>query len=399
MDFLSIQDTSYSDKKQGQSMKDRVNIVLSITNQGLEVQEQTKLNDFVGGLTDAHAKYMKSVVKSKPSNQEKAIISALLNKYPKLFTNEAQKREFREHLTNLLKKDKINEGAMKYLVERLLSKEADKPEQPEAPQPEPEAPEGEEGDDGEPAESGDNEEGNQPDSSQKAPAADTNNSDFFSDWDDDFNDAHTDLTEDDFNDLLDHKEVSGLLGESTFSTPQEFLINKDLSKEVVYSTRMLAEDFIAEKLMEREYSFTLANAKNYVKKNREAVGFVVGIIPTAVSYFGSVLDRRKFTKRAEELERSIKVNSTPGDRIVIESLIKELNLLGRTAATTKKIWESKKPQIQSTEVKRELELLIRLRVEIIKDSPDVKQVLNKALIGGIAGVTAAYFTRPEIYKQ
>jgi hypothetical protein len=162
MEFLTLNDSLYSDEKQGQSNSDKVNIILSVVGQGLEVKTQTTLNDFVGGLTDSHKKYFDKVMKSKTSDQEKAIISALLNKYPKLKNNEAQQREFRKHVSNLLGTDKLNEGALKYLLERILEvdsqekekeqqeAEAQQPEQPQDEQPQAEQPQDEPAQEGAP---------------------------------------------------------------------------------------------------------------------------------------------------------------------------------------------------------------------------------------------------------
>lgn len=126
MEFLTLGDTTYSDKKKGQSSADKTNIILSVVGQGLEVKAQTELNNFVGGLTPEHQAYFKKVAKSKSTDQEKAIISALLNKYPKLKKNKTQQKDFREHVSNMLKTDTIQEGALKYLLERLLEVEKTK---------------------------------------------------------------------------------------------------------------------------------------------------------------------------------------------------------------------------------------------------------------------------------
>lgn len=132
MEFLSLEENLYSDGKKGKSNKDNVNIILSVVGQGLEVKEQTDLNNFVGGLTEEHKTYFSKVIKSKSTDQEKAIISALLNKYPKLKNNEAQQREFREHLENMLDTGKVKSGALKYLLERLLEVDKKKKEEEQA---------------------------------------------------------------------------------------------------------------------------------------------------------------------------------------------------------------------------------------------------------------------------
>lgn len=254
MEFLSIKDTNYADKKQGMSSKDQVNIILSVANQGLEVKEQTKLNDFIGGLTEEHSRYFSKVLKAKTSGQEKAIISALLNKYKNLYSNEAEKREFREHLANMLKSDKLTDGALKYMLERILSKDSDEnPKKKEKPEGQVQEPENGQPEEGSGPEGEDEGEGEGQPAQAAAPAQDTNNSasDFYSDWEDEFNDDNLTISEEEFDDLIDNDEIKSLLGEDkVYSSAKDFLREKliNQAKEVTYSSRMIAEDFIFDKL-------------------------------------------------------------------------------------------------------------------------------------------------------
>jgi beta-glucosidase-like glycosyl hydrolase len=234
MKFL---DTSYSDGKPGRSEKDKMNIVLSVLGQGLEVKEQTKLNDFVGGLTKSDKTFFEKVKKSKTTAQEKAIVSALLNKYPNLLDNEKEQKGFRDHLSNLLKVDKLDEGALKYMFERILSKQV-KEEKKEEPKPEPEQEQEEgEGEQAQEVEAQEAEGGEQP----QTEAVDTENSelDFYTHWETEFNDTETELTEDEFSNLIDNNEIEMLLGtEKVYSTATEFL------KEKGFSFKSTAEKFL-----------------------------------------------------------------------------------------------------------------------------------------------------------
>jgi hypothetical protein len=65
------------------------------------------------------AAILKQVNAATTTSQEKAIISALLNKYPEIGSNEAQQRELRERLEEMLTSNKLDDGSLKYLVERL----------------------------------------------------------------------------------------------------------------------------------------------------------------------------------------------------------------------------------------------------------------------------------------
>lgn len=269
MDFLTMEDSFYSAKgrekaSKKNTTKDKVNIILSLVDRGLETKEQTEENDFAGGLSDKDAKYYKEVLKSKPTNQEKAIISALLNKYPKLYKEEAQQREFREHVENLLNEGKLEDGALKYLLSRLLEKEdADKDkkrgkeeEQVEEVQPEGQ-PEGgeEEGEGAQPAVSQEQMEAQQAGAAQEGAY-----SDFYSEWEKEFNDTDIDLTEDQFNDLLAEEELKQLLGEDKLyaSLSEKFLVRKlteSMSKEREYSSLMVAEDFILDRVFSNKEFF------------------------------------------------------------------------------------------------------------------------------------------------
>jgi len=238
MKFL---DTSYSDGKQGRSEKDKMNIVLSVLGQGLEVKEQTKLNDFVGGLTKSDKTFFEKVKKSKTTAQEKAIVSALLNKYPNLLDNEKEQKGFRDHISNLLKIDKLDEGALKYMFERILSKQV-KEEKKEEPKPEPE--QEEEGEEGEGEQAKEVEAEQAEGGGEAAPAVDTENSelDFYTHWENEFNDTETELTEDEFSNLIDEKEIEMLLGEEkVYSSPKDFL------KEKGFSFNTLSDKFLEKK--------------------------------------------------------------------------------------------------------------------------------------------------------
>jgi hypothetical protein len=241
MEFLSI-DTSYSDGSKGRSSEDKVNIILSTVNKGLESKEQKDLNNFVGGLTESHSKYFTKVISSTPKDKEKAIISALLNKYPELESNEDQKKDFKEHVSNLLKEGKLRNGALKYLLERLLGVEPNSEEALE-----------------------DSKEGKKEEKSKeddfKEKDSENSDLDFYSEWDKEFKDSETSLSEEDFYSLTSEEELDNLLEDSyseEVNLSQAFLQTKkdEIVKDKEYTSLMKAEDFIVDKLWgeERLYS-------------------------------------------------------------------------------------------------------------------------------------------------
>lgn len=270
MDFLTMKDSVYSKSdaqkkaEKKNTNKDKVNIVLSIVDRGLETKEQTKENDFAGGLSGKDAKFYKEVLKSKPTNQEKAIISALLNKYPELYKEEAQQREFREHVENLLKADKLENGSLRYLLNRLLENDDSKSDKKKGKDKEQEEQEEEvqnqqpnneegEGEDVQPAVTQEQLAAQQ----AQAGAQEGAFSDFYSEWEREFNDSITDLTEDQFNDLLAEEELNELLGEDNMysSLSEKFLRDrmiKDSARDVEYSSLMVAEDFILDKMFSKD---------------------------------------------------------------------------------------------------------------------------------------------------
>lgn len=213
--------TKISDGKQGKSDNDSLSIVMAVIEQALRLKDKAKFTDFIDGLEDTHKTYLDKVIKSKTSPQEKAIVSALLNKYPKLTESKKQELEFKSHVTNMMNINKLGDGSLKYLLERLSSKNVDedkpKPEQPEQPE-QPEGSEQPQNEEGQP-EAQEAEGGAVEQQSAPGQPEDSQNSsmDFYDVWEDEFNDTDTNMSEEDFSDLIDDDFIDEALSDSNYA--------------------------------------------------------------------------------------------------------------------------------------------------------------------------------------
>lgn len=267
MEFLDMNsfETIYSEpNKPEDSENNKSTEVVSIIERALSTTDNITLKQFAEGLEGQAGNIFVNALSSKTSDLDKGLITALLKKYPKLKIKEIQQLDFKNHVSNLVDSGKLSDGGLKYLVERLLEidrvKKMEEQQQEEEDQNEQGQPQNEQGGDEEP--------------SQEAPQAqesqDTQNSDFYSEWDRNFNNTDTPLTEEDFNDMIDYQEVEGYLKyPSNHRTSSEYKKNNPItladkflsdkktspSKESTYTSLMRAEDFILGKILETKYDY------------------------------------------------------------------------------------------------------------------------------------------------
>ena len=203
MEYL---DMTYADETpevnpQSQGMLDMLYFFIDA---GITKKEPTDGDALSKELDQPAQELLHGILETAPEPQDKALVTALINKYKNLDSDQRDIAEFKEHLKNMVDSNALGYGALNYLLERVTSgdvKDKNKGIQPQPPQqqqpeqPQPEQPEG-----------GDQGGGEQQQQGQQG-AADTNNSDlmtlnYIEEWDDNFS-AETDLTEDDFSDILE----------------------------------------------------------------------------------------------------------------------------------------------------------------------------------------------------
>lgn len=201
---------TFSDEEKNQSSgKERIAILLPIVDLGLNSKEPIELEKAVEEMDASSQKLAKEIMSAKTDSQDKAIVSALNNRYPKIPNDKNEIKEFKEHLNNMLTSSVLSDGAMKYLIELILLKKGEQPKpQPKPPvqkqlppKTQPEAPV-----QAAPQEGGTG-------SAPEAKAQETNNSDmnshineddYYSQWDRELS-GESSLTEDDFADILGEK--------------------------------------------------------------------------------------------------------------------------------------------------------------------------------------------------
>lgn len=239
--------TEKSVNKSKESEGSKLDTVSKGLKQALELKDKTKLKDFVEGLDDSQKQFFGGLVKAKSTSQDKAIVSALTNKYPKLLEEDKDCKAFCEHVSNMVEVDKLSDGALKFLFERVAGKNID--DHKVAPQPEQEQEQEQEQPEAQEAEGQEGQEGQEPQNADGSPQ-DSNNSemDFYDAWEDQFNDEDTELTEDDFSGLIDDSEIDEILGvDNSFSTADialKFLKDKLYSGKEIKNTKSLALEFL-----------------------------------------------------------------------------------------------------------------------------------------------------------
>jgi hypothetical protein len=392
MEFLSLEESLYSDGKKGKSNKDNVNIILSVVGQGLEVKEQTDLNNFVGGLTEAHKTYFSKVIKSKSTDQEKAIISALLNKYPKLKNNEAQQREFREHLENMLDTGKVKSGALKYLLERLLEVDKKKKEEEqaeaEAEAEEQQAPEGEAPEGGEEA----------PEGAAQPQAADTESSE-----EDRYSLAKklspVYLASKASNALL-KRRLKKLKGKNN-KTPNDLKEIEELNSRISTTHKAIKyhEDKFGDldlEYIEEDKEYSMKFNKEEVLARREAYGSLLGAIigaSTELYKLKNLPGKSRINKEFKSLHKSLSTENMNNEQK--EALHKLVGILkSNKPISTAESYYYKITSLFSRKQSRDLRYLIRLGADSrgVK-VPSFSKTLIKSGSGAISGYGLASMSR------
>lgn len=246
MEFLDI---NYAEVKPKEVDSNFLNGILFLVDKGLESKDLQDPVALSAELDEKVQKQITAIGETKPNTQDKAIVSALFNRYPKMLEDKSDVKEFKEHLTNLFKAKEMTDGSIKYLIERLMQPDtlekgsAPAPVQQAAPQ------------------------------VQQQPAANTkqqsqaqvqpqesNNSEedenFFEEWFSSY-DVESELTEDEFSSLLDEcndcndssKEVLKLNPARKFIKAK--LMDKELSSDGINEGFRRAATFIIRK--ESEY--------------------------------------------------------------------------------------------------------------------------------------------------
>jgi hypothetical protein len=251
MEFLDI---NYSEV---QEVNNDNNILLNMLyffiDAGVTSKEPVDGDALAKELDKPSQELLQTILTTKPDPQEKAIVTALINKYKNLDSDKKDVEEFKMHLKNMIESNAIGYGSFNYLLERVTSgnvkdrKEAT-PQQPEQPQVDP----SEQPQQGQP--------GQEQEQSAQGQPADTNNSDMTDDlienWDMHFSEDNSELTEDDYSDILGDSIdnlVSGELEVMNAESKTSHLRSSEENK-VGDEGRAKAIKFLKSKYKESKYS-------------------------------------------------------------------------------------------------------------------------------------------------
>lgn len=246
MEFLDI---NYSEVP-GKEVDDNfLNGILFLVDKGLESKDLQDPIVLSQELDKGFQKQLVSVGEVKPNTQEKAIVTALFSRYPKMLEDKSDVKEFKEHLTNLFKAKEMTDGAVKYLIERLMQPDtlekggAPAPAQVPPPQVDPaQASKAQT----QPAQQG---------KGGPAQVAETNNSEedesFYDEWFSSY-DVESELTDKDFSEMVKDCNIGK---EYKMNPARKFIRGKLMDKELSYGMTegfRRAATFIIRK--ESEYS-------------------------------------------------------------------------------------------------------------------------------------------------
>lgn len=265
MEYL---DMNFADEvKQDGLSKENIDAILTLIDAGIATKDPLDIEELVGKLSKPTQEYLGGIMKAKSDGQDKAIISALVERYPKLDSDNGEQKEFKQHVQNMIQSNNLKDGTAKKLIEIIVLKQSDsnnnkkketpeQPEQPEAEQPEQAAETSQDG------ETGDSQETNNSD-------MELGNDSFYANWETDLNED-LDLTEDDYAEMLgdnieelisgtteiinSEPSVSHLRSSEDRKEVEKKLIErrKSMSSNSNYAGVDLAIKFLVEK--ERQYS-------------------------------------------------------------------------------------------------------------------------------------------------
>lgn len=255
MEYL---DMSYSEPEETQGDNQKIiDLLYFFIDAGITSKEPVDGNELAKELDQESQDLLSQILATKTDSQEKAIVTALINKYKNLDSDKKDVLEFKEHLKNMIDSNAIGYGSFNYLLERVTSGDVKEkstglkpaPEQPQEQQPAAEQPQ----------------EGQDP-NTQGAPAPgvkETNNSDdmnldYIDEWDNHYS-METDLTEDDFADILGESQEDWVSGNQEVIHAEGTLSNKNSSEEVKNSMNTVpdrAKSFLKAKLKGREVAYS-----------------------------------------------------------------------------------------------------------------------------------------------
>lgn len=257
MEFLDI---NYAEVEPTTFDQNQISGILVLVDKGIASKVQMDPIVCSEELGDSFKKYVTSIGEAKSDSQDKAIVSALFSRYPKLAEDKLEIKEFKQHLSNLMKAKSIQPGGLKYLIERLMQADtleeagAPAPEQPQQEQPaQPQ----------EQSKAATPQKGAQPQESNNS----SEDEEFFKEWEDSYS-TETELTEDDFSDLVG----DGL--DENYSEESELLVVRPNP----------AKGFLRGKLMDKQLSdpnagFKLAS-KFLLMKDAEYHGGMMAMAPS-----------------------------------------------------------------------------------------------------------------------
>lgn len=192
MEFLDI---NYAEVKPKEVDQNFLNGILFLVDKGLESKDLQDPIALSAELEDKVQKQIQNVGEAKPSTQDKAIVSGLFSRYPKMLEDKSDVKEFKEHLTNLFKAKEMSDGSIKYLIERLM--QPDTLEKGSAPAPVQQA---------QPQVQQQSAANTKQQSQAQVQPQESNNSeedeDFYEEWFSSY-DVESDLTEDEFSSMVD----------------------------------------------------------------------------------------------------------------------------------------------------------------------------------------------------
>lgn len=298
-------------KKDSEEKLDNTGIVTSVLEQALDIKEPIDANQFVDSLDEEYQKTFREIMKSRTSGQERALVTALMDKYPKLKEEKHDTEEFKAHVENMLEAGKLEGGALRMLFSLILTGNEDgevTKEEPAQPENEDGQPEAEEPEGNEEAVETEQEGGAMPQDSNNSDMTETQ--DFYDKWSDLFNDDHTDMTEDDFADLYEEEEMPIKSEDPT-----------NLQKNLVSNTRATSE---AIKEANEANDKKRSEMKEFVKRYHKDMSGIM-------AYYSDDSD--------EELDREfskvdkLKKHATATNGLLIGALLGGLTSLGKGLKT------------------------------------------------------------------
>lgn len=224
MEFLDI---NYAEVKPVEVTDSYLNGILFLVDKGLESKEMQDPIALSQELDKDFQKRIFNVGETKPNSQEKAIVTALFSRYPKMLEDKSDVQEFKQHLTNLFKAKEMTDGAVKYLIERLMQPdtlEKGVAKAPAAPAPQVDPSQQESKAQTQKAPQG---------QSQAAPQESNNSeedSEFYEEWFSSY-DVESDLTDKDFSDMVkDSREC--IVSSMKVNPARKFIQGKLMDKEL-----------------------------------------------------------------------------------------------------------------------------------------------------------------------